>query len=493
MLLSCYAALNWHWSIIGQSLLLVSTPLWEKNFLRLGLAFALSLAFFGMVKTSYHFPNISEEGIPVLAEVELKSLTLAKRNYGQVWTYRGILRSYISLQAPNEAAAVPNIPVTIALLENKREERALANCSYYIKGILKKNGNGGCILTRTAKTKWVPLSNTWSAAEWRYKAKKYLKNYLQTRIADSRSLLFLQGIATGEFSDKQMIFEFSRFGLQHIMAISGFHFAILALFLSLFFRLICSKKTAAVLTIAILSLYFLFLGSNPSVMRAWISIVIALGGYLIQKNGTGLNSLGIGMLAVLFFDPLVALQLGFQFSFAVTASILIFYPLCRLAMEQIFEKRAFSQILKMNYFNQHGYLILVLIKDAVSLALAVNLTALPMSLYFFHKVPVLSLIYNLFFPFLASLSMILLITASVLDACLLNPLAMAIHRINETYTINILNLIFNLPIQSDWMLRVNHFSTEFFHFYLTLLFGTGIILRERSKMQKDEQRDLVFV
>ena len=78
--------------------------------------------------------------------------------------------------------------------------------------------------------------------------------------------------------DRLMQFEFGRFGLQHIMAISGFHFAILAGFFSFGLHLMLNRRVANAFLIALLSTYFVFLGAGPSILRAWMTILITLGG-----------------------------------------------------------------------------------------------------------------------------------------------------------------------------------------------------------------------
>src|SRR5262249_55475973 len=156
----------------------------------------------------------------------------------------------------------------------------------------------------------------------------------------------------------------------------------------------------------------------------------------------------IALLAILLFDPLMAKGIGFQFSFATTAAILLLFSSCDVAMQMIFNKRPLSQITKMDRTNQHGYFLLSTIRQGLALTLAVNLVALPMTLFYFHKFPWMSLIYNLFFPFLVSVSMLLLIIGT-LSQLLFSPLGEWVHACNNVYTHYMLNYTYNMPTSVD--------------------------------------------
>ncbi len=56
----------------------------------------------------------------------------------------------------------------------------------------------------------------------------------------------------------------------------------------------------------------------------------------------------------------------------------------------------------------------------------------------------MGLVYNLFFPLLMSLSMLLLV-AGLLISIIFPWLAIEIHALNEQYTQYLLNFAFNLP------------------------------------------------
>ncbi len=431
------------------------------------------------VHASHQFP-LSKE-ICGTALFKVHSLSLKKSSFGKRWTYRGTVLAFLSTSVPSYPFFSTAIPCMIHLPYSSKEPPQ-ANRSYLISGILKQIAPYEYCLRPAKSHEWRPLEGTWSYAEARYQFKKTTKWWIQDNIRGKEEAALLAGLATGEFDDRLMQYEFGRFGLQHIMAVSGFHFSIIAVILSIFLRLFIQRQAVTLLLIFFLSAYFLFLGFSASILRSWIMALISLAGLLLHKRSTGLNSLGVALLALLCLDPLEVTRLGFQFSFLITAAILLFYPLCDQQLQQIFAKRSLSEMVEMNRLNQHGYCILTLFRQAVALTGAVNLVAFPLLLYYFQKFPLLSLFYNLFFPFLISISMLFLLVGFLFF--FLPPVATAIHAVNTLYTHWALSFTHHFPISLDCVFQCPPFSVEPLIFYLTLIFSLGIYLTHLTRRER---------
>jgi competence protein ComEC len=228
-----------------------------------------------------------------------------------------------------------------------------------------------------------------------------------------------------------------------------------------------------------MSSYFFALGGLPSIMRAWIACLLGLSAALFERRGSGLNALGCALIALLIYDPLFALHLGFQYSFAATAAILLLFAPCDQLLQRLFPKRTFAKASQMDGWNQHGYLLLALFRQAIALGLAVHLVTLPMMLFHFHRFPWMSLLYNLFFPALVSLSMGLLIVG-LLASLLVPPLAIWIHQLNSAYTRFMLDFTYNLPPNLDIIWRISHFSIELLILLITSIFLFSFIFYKKS-------------
>lgn len=449
---------------------------------RCTLAAALATACYFWAMHQHQKPNLQGERLEGIAKVNLSAVVPSKTAFGNQWSYRGTLQAFWPADETHSVAK--NIPVTLSL--PAQTKRPAAGYIYLLKAALKQDERGNYRLSPIKKQDWIALERSDFFAEWRARLKADFHTHLQSAYQDSAVAAFLAGISTGEFNDRLLSFELNRFGLLHLMAISGLHFALLAgalLFISnllfAFFGSAATKNRAPLCVLAALSAYFFVLGGSPSIFRAWIAIALAVCALLLKREARSLNSLGVALLAAVFWNPFWIVQIGFQFSFMVTASILFFATPCERLLEKLFCRRTLSQMVELGWQDQLGYCVLTVLKKGVALAMAVNLTALPLTLYYFHAFPVLSLLYNLFFPFLVAVSLILLLLAL---ACGLLPwLGDLLHAANSAYTGSILKFVVYLPKQFDYKLYSSALSLELLSCYLILLFGVGLLLyRTRS-------------
>lgn len=459
----------------------------KGTFIRLSLALLLFLTACTYVSSTIQFPNSSEaktwDGI---AHFDIDHFSLSRKHYGTNWRYTGKVRSFYI----DGKRIAKNIPVQIEL--SSRYEPPKADSSYQIEGLLKEIAPQRFLFSPHKNRPWLPLKSTFSLAQLRFESKKIVSSYIKKHIENPKSANFLIGIATGDFQDRLMSYEFGRFGLQHIMAISGFHFAIVAATLNFLFAIALSRRQSICVVLALLTGYFIFLGCSASVLRAWITTLLVLMGMLIERRTLGLNSLGVALLVILIFDPMLCKNMGFQFSFAATAAILMLYS----PLEKLFRiycpKRSLNQMLKMDRMNQHGYYFLHCSRHAIALMCAVNTVSLPLMLYYFQKFPAMSLLYNLFFPFMVSISMILLMLG-MLTGLLWLPIGKFFHYINDYYTNFILGFTSNVPKTFDVFWRVSPIPTEIIMIILCLTFSLGLFFFHQSEKQREEMEDWAFI
>lgn len=457
--------------------------------LRILLAVFLGVMTFIFTTYQYQMPSISQ--VNGKAHVTFSSITHSKTPFGLLWTYRGTLHSFIPISSLHGNSVAKNLPITLSIPSKNDGSRPSTHYRYLLQTRLKEVNQGRYTLTLEKGAHWQPLTTTWNVAEWRFKAKTYVRQVIYSVIKDPHAAAFLAGIATGEFDDRQLSFELGRFGLQHLMAISGLHFAILASMIGFILQLIFPYKLSAYLLIILLSAYFVFLGVSPSVVRAWVTITIALVGIVLAKRSLALNSLGVALIIMALLDPFALQNIGFQFSFAITAAILIWFAPCERICQRFFAKRGLSEIAEMGSFSQHGYCLLYFLRQALALTIAVNLVALPMTLYHFHKFPLMSLVYNLFFPFLMSLSMLMLVAGLFISMIFPWPANM-IHAMNESFTQFMLSFTFNLPKSFDIAIRAGDIPKEGLMIYLILIFAVGLFFKfSREKPSASEA--LIFI
>lgn len=462
-------ALKFFWILlVPLSIAAINQPL---KILLFGIVFCSAFVY---TTFSYDFPDVPPEGIKGKAHIEISSVRLKKTFYGKQWSYRGRIKSFEKIGK--------NLDFTLNLPFDDKITRPPANQNYEVLATLKYSASGHYFLKVSKSTPWMPIPYTYSLAEWRYRMKTLVSESIKTHYSSPRAAAFLAGIATGEFDDRDMSQEFAQFGLQHIMAISGFHFAIIAAILSSLFKFVLQKRKKIWILIALLTVYLIFLGCGPSILRAWIAIVLALFGMVMRREGSGLNSLGIALIVVLIVDPLLCTHMGFQFSFITTAAILILYSVLDECGKKIFYHRHLALTTVMTRWDQHGYCILTTLRQAASLGIAVNLAALPLTLYYFLNFPYLSLVYNLFFPFLVSFSMLFLLMGTCIPG---------MHALNNFYTSFVLNFTHQMPKKAHFLLETSQVSLEFLIVYLTLLFAAGIVYQ--SLISKCTESEFIYL
>ena len=188
--------------------------------------------------------------------------------------------------------------------------------------------------------------------------------------------------------DSKIKKDFSRAGASHILAVSGMHVGIIFTAISTLLSLISKGRKfqlfAGILSICFLWFYAFICGLQPSIVRACTMFSVPIIGKLLKRDVSSLNSLLFTAFCMLIYDHTYLFNLGFQLSFLAVAGILLF-------QEKIFN------ILPLQ--NK----ILIWIWSLTSVSIAAQITTLPLTIYYFHNIPVFSLLSNLFVVPLATL------------------------------------------------------------------------------------------
>ncbi len=428
---------------------------------------------------TFQYPELTAQGKKGIAYVQVEKVGLQHTFFGLRWVYQCQIKQFYSM-GEGEQTLARNLPCKISFPANQMSAGSLPSpqCDYWVEGRLIKKDNGSYHLKVPSKTPWHRVEGSYSLASYRYEWKQSLTAWIHEKFTDSSTADFIAGLATGEFSSSTMRQQFSRFGLQHLLAISGFHFAITASFLNALLNLMLPMRIKNMILLFFLAGYSFFLGPYPSVLRAWMMCSLSIAGQLIDKKTTALNSLGIALLCILAYNPLLSLEISFKLSFGITAAILLFYQPVSSIFDEIIPKRRLEEVLQMNRLNQHAYCLLTFLRGGFALTVAVNLLAIPFSLYYFDKFPWMSLLFNLFIPFLASGSICLFLLSGTL--CFLPWVSSAIMQLNEVYSSFLLKLLYHTPANVDAYLTVHELPHEGMLIYVSLILALGIWVKEQN-------------
>jgi competence protein ComEC len=154
-----------------------------------------------------------------------------------------------------------------------------------------------------------------------YSAKTWLLHTDQS----VQSLLSATLIGNRDDLSKEIISQFRSSGLAHLLAISGFHFALIAFIVQIIVSIFPIKPHLKLLIcLAILSLYPILTGFSPSIMRAWIFYVFYVLSQIFQLRKDSMNTYLLSMAISLIYAPNQIRQIGFMLSYCAVFPLLIF-------------------------------------------------------------------------------------------------------------------------------------------------------------------------
>ena len=174
-------------------------------------------------------------------------------------------------------------------------------------------------------------------------------------------------------------------GTAHIIAISGFNMAILAVIFMALFTRVLNRYWAVILSSLALITYAAFVGASPSVVRAAIMAVMAFFGHLIGRKNSGLNALGLAGGLILLNNPLLLWDASFQLSFAATLGLVLFAAPLETHLERFLEK----------YFSEKtAHQFTGPVSEYFLFTLAAQVTTLPVIALQFKRISLTSLLAN---------------------------------------------------------------------------------------------------
>ncbi len=203
------------------------------------------------------------------------------------------------------------------------------------------------------------------------------------------------GILTGNRSgiDSQTLSYFSAAGLGHILAVSGLHIGFLISAIMILMKKL-SAKIKVPIAAAIMVLYAVFAGFSASVLRAAIMSSIGMITIINGQRSDLLNNLSLAFSVLLAFSPFALFDAGFIMSFSAVFGIACFGNIFNRMLQKIRVPRFLA--------------------SAISVSAAAQLGITPCLLFYFHSLPLYSVLANIVLMPLITLAFISLIITSVI-------------------------------------------------------------------------------
>lgn len=193
-----------------------------------------------------------------------------------------------------------------------------------------------------------------------FQLRSYLLHWTEKNFQKETSI-WMKALIFGDPTeiDRETIELFQRWGLSHLLAISGLH---VGLFVStiyfLFVKLnVWTKERTQSFLLIFIPIYAFLAGGEPSVIRASSMFFLWLIFSKLKIRWPPIDRLSVIYILLLLIDPYLIYHIGFQFSFIITFSLLMSQKLISSVQSNFFKGLMISFVsqmvilpLQVNYF-----------------------------------------------------------------------------------------------------------------------------------------------
>ncbi len=221
-------------------------------------------------------------------------------------------------------------------------------------------------------------------------------------------------------------------GTLHIIALSGMNISILVN-LTAKITLSLGRKASSILTICLIVLFVWFVGASPSIVRAAIMGSLSLLALYFGRWNWGVLSLFLASGIMLLIDFSLIKNLSFQLSFFATLGLI-------LANRKVQRQQKSGPLQQFIFF----------IKENLRYTLSAQLFTLPIILFNFHRLSIISPLANLALEWVIQPVMILGFITAIMGFFWL-PLGMIpawISWVPLTYFITLIDVLARVPLAS---------------------------------------------
>jgi competence protein ComEC len=203
----------------------------------------------------------------------------------------------------------------------------------------------------------------------------------------------LNALILGERQDieKEVINDFQRVGVIHVLAISGLHVGFLIIFLMALFSLLRVPYPLKVIVLFIvLSGFVILINFKAPVVRASLMVMLFILGNLLERKVNAVQIILASAFIILIIEPREIFDPGFQFSYLAVLSIFYGY---------IIFARFFSRYFKATgRLGNNRYLLWLLkwIWIPFFISLSAIIGTLPLTVYYYGYLPIVAVIVNIF-------------------------------------------------------------------------------------------------
>lgn len=192
--------------------------------------------------------------------------------------------------------------------------------------------------------------------------------------------------------------QFNITGTTHTLVISGSNVALISALMVAFGQRLFGRRRALWPALAGIACYALIVGGDPAVLRAALMGALYVIASHLGRRSTAIVSLAAACWFMTLLNPLTLWDVGFQLSSAATAGLILFSPGITAAAQNLWPGWRGGSLTDATA--QDGSVSLQrmlygLIQDGLLVTVAANVTTLPLVVYYFGRLSVVSLLTNL--------------------------------------------------------------------------------------------------
>lgn len=263
-----------------------------------------------------------------------------------------------------------------ASIENKKGlEYGFYLMRYKIRKVVNKNGNikieGKVLGYKESRLNGV---------------RKYILEIFDNLFLTEENLYaFSRAAVLGEKAEvsKDMKDKFKYTGLAHLIVISGTHISLVVIgIVKILDGMSLGYRFKYLMALAALTFYCALIGFSPGILRAYIMGAMMILARILFEQEDIKKSLLISFIVIIVLNPYSLFDISMQLSYAAVVAIIFVNP----EFKKIYQKKILDKIKNEVLRNT---------VDLIFLSLTIQITSIPLFLYYFEKLPLFSFLLNI--------------------------------------------------------------------------------------------------
>lgn len=216
--------------------------------------------------------------------------------------------------------------------------------------------------------------------------------------------------------------QFNYAGSSHLLVVSGLHLSLWAFgIIKLSRKNTLLRKYSVIISLAVLLFYASLTGFSVSVIRAGVMVGAVIIAKAFHRDADSLNSIGLGITAILLANPFSAYSVALWFTVFSTVGILV--------IQRPLEKWIYSTAVgkKLSAFSICRFLI-----SSSTVSLSATICTLPIFIVKFEFLPWASILSNILMVDVAMVVMVTTVAGAFFHCIRITPLAQLLYWISGT-------------------------------------------------------------